>query len=251
MASGDNKEAIKDFITDNYDHLSERLQVEKLIPYFIQRRKLDLSDKQVIMSKVTTRGKAEALLDILIENGKCSPDEFVEILQKGDHKHVADQLRRTSTQNETTEGPHVFICHAGPDKGRFVRPLVDKLLEGLPAETIFYDEISLQPGDAIDDKIIATLSSPSLKLVVIVISRHVLNDRYWPKLELELSLLANKKFFPIWLDQNDDHFAAFGDKLRKYSPTLKGIVGTKVLADRARGEIQKIAEDIVTKLETA
>ncbi|KAI8496529.1 positive regulation of MHC class I biosynthetic process [Branchiostoma belcheri] len=252
MASGDNKETIEDFVTDNYDHLSKRLQVEKLIPHFIQSRKLDLPDKQVIMSKVTTRGKAEALLDILIENGKCSPDEFVEILRNGDHEHVADQLRRTSTQNESKEGPQVFICHAGPDKGRFVRPLVERLQdEGLPAEKLFYDEISLQPGDVIDDKIRATLSSPSLKLVVIVISRHVLNDRYWPKLEVELTLKANKKVLPIWLDQNEDGFTAFGKRLREYSPTLKGIVGRKVSPQRAGREIPGIAEEIVRKLEIA
>ncbi|XP_066264081.1 2' cyclic ADP-D-ribose synthase AbTIR-like [Branchiostoma lanceolatum] len=247
MASTENKETIGDLITNNYEHLSKRLQVQKLIPHFIQKRLLDLDDKQVIMSKVTTSGKAEALLDLLIEKATCTPEVFVEILKKGNHRHIVGELQWS------TEGPQVFICHAGPDKGRFVRPLVQQLQEGgLPEDKLFFDEISLRPGDDFASKIRSTLSrTSSLKLVVFVLSHHVLNDRYWPKLELELTLQANKQIFPIWLDQNDDGFTAFGNRLRKYSPTLKEKVGRKVLVDHIGREIPSVAEEIVTKLEIA
>ncbi|XP_078620608.1 2' cyclic ADP-D-ribose synthase AbTIR-like [Branchiostoma floridae x Branchiostoma japonicum] len=253
MASAENNGTIEDLIKDNYELLSKRLQVEKLIPQFIQRRLLDFPEKQVIMSKVTTPGKAEALLQLLSEKGTCTPGLFVEILKKGDHRHIVDHLQWTSTQNNSPEGPQVFICHAGPDKARFVRPLVQQLQEeGLPEDKIFFDEISLSPGDDFAAEIRATLSSTSsLKLVVFVISQHVLNDRYWPKLELELTLQANKKIFPIWLDQNEDGFTDFGSKLRKYSPTLKEKVGRKVLVDDAGREMLSIAEEIVRKLETS
>ncbi|CAH1249506.1 Hypp8622 [Branchiostoma lanceolatum] len=202
------------------------------------------------MSKVTTQARAEALLDLLIEKATCTPEVFVEILMKGDHQHIPDQLKRTSTRNE---GPQVFICHAGPDKERFVRPLVQKLQEeGLPEDKLFFDEISLRPGDDFASEIRSTLSkSSSLKLVVFVLSHHVLNDRYWPKLELELTLQANKKIFPIWLDQNDDGFTDFGNKLRRYSPTLKEKVGRKVIVDDIGREVPSVAGEIVRKLKTS
>eukprot|EP00058_Branchiostoma_floridae_P013179 XP_002598667.1 hypothetical protein BRAFLDRAFT_67068 [Branchiostoma floridae] len=247
MASADNKGTIEDLIKDNYELLSKRLQVEKLMPQFIQKRLLDFPEKQVIMSKVTTPGKAEALLQLLSEKGTCTPEVFVEILKNGNHGHIVGQLTWPA------KGPQVFICHAGPDKARFVRPLVQKLQEeGLPEDKIFFDEISLSPGDDFAAEIKATLSSSSsLKLVVFVISHYVLNDRYWPKLELELTLQANKKIFPIWLDQNEDGFTNFGTRLRKYSPTLKEKVGRKVLVDDAGREMLSIAEEIVRKLETS
>eukprot|EP00058_Branchiostoma_floridae_P002759 XP_002588247.1 hypothetical protein BRAFLDRAFT_86694 [Branchiostoma floridae] len=91
-------ETTEDLIRDNYVRLSERLQVEKLIPQFIQKRLLDFADQQVIMSKVTTQSKAETLLQLLSEKGTCTPEVFVEILKKGDHRHVVDRLKRTSTQ---------------------------------------------------------------------------------------------------------------------------------------------------------
>eukprot|EP00058_Branchiostoma_floridae_P013070 XP_002598558.1 hypothetical protein BRAFLDRAFT_66949 [Branchiostoma floridae] len=219
-------EAIEDLIGNNYTLLRKRLQVEKLIPHFIERGLLDFEDKQVVMSKTTTPGKAEALLDLLADNGTCTPENFLEILNNGDHRHVAVQLKRITTRNENA-GTQVFICHAGPDKARFVRPLVQKLQERgrLPMVEIFFEEISLSPGVDIAAEIKATLLSSSVKLVVFVISHHVLNDRYWPKLEFELTLRKNKKIFSIWLDQNDDDFTAFGNRLRKYSPTLKETVG--------------------------
>ncbi|XP_078621599.1 uncharacterized protein LOC144887934 [Branchiostoma floridae x Branchiostoma japonicum] len=248
----DSVETIEDLIRNNYTFLRKELQVEKLIPHFIERGLLDvLEDRQVVMSKITSPGKAEALLELLTQKGTCTPEEFVEILKNGDHEYVAVELERMTTRNENA-GPQVFICHAGPDKARFVRPLVQQLQEeGLPEDKIL-DEIRLSPADDFAAEIRATLSSSSsLKLVVFVISHHVLNDRHWPKLELELTLQTNKKIFPIWLDQNDDGFTAFGSKLRKYSPALKGIVGRKVLVHDAKREMASIAEEIVRKLATA
>ncbi|XP_035698662.1 NLR family CARD domain-containing protein 4-like [Branchiostoma floridae] len=102
----DPSETIEDLIRNNYTLLRKRLQVEKLIPHFIVRRLLDFpEDKQVTMSKTTTPDKAEALLELLTQKGTCTPEEFVEILKKGDHRHVADQLKRTSTESKTTKRP--------------------------------------------------------------------------------------------------------------------------------------------------
>ncbi|XP_078621397.1 uncharacterized protein LOC144887854 isoform X2 [Branchiostoma floridae x Branchiostoma japonicum] len=169
--------------------------------------------------------------------------------EPGGSDAIAGPSRRMMARSP---GPEVFICHAGPDKRRFVRPLVQQLQQkGLPKDKIFFDAISIETGDVIETKIKDTLSSASLKLVVLVISHHVLKGRFWPKLEYELTLKANKKIFPIWLDQNDDNFAAFGSKLRKYSPTLKGIAASKVVPRRARMEIPIIAKKIVRKLQTA
>ncbi|CAH1266185.1 DEDD [Branchiostoma lanceolatum] len=97
-------ETIEDLIRNNYVLLRERLQVEKLIPHFIERRLLDFSDRQVVMSKTTILDKADALLELLTKKGSCKPEGFLEILKKGDHQHVADQLKRTSSQKEITEG---------------------------------------------------------------------------------------------------------------------------------------------------
>ncbi|XP_066271881.1 uncharacterized protein [Branchiostoma lanceolatum] len=96
-------ETIEDLIRNNYTLLTKRLQVEKLIPHFIERRFLDFPDKQIVMSKTTTPGKAEALLELLAQKGSCKTEEFVEILKKADHRHVADELKTTSTRNETTK----------------------------------------------------------------------------------------------------------------------------------------------------
>ncbi|CAH1268227.1 PARP10 [Branchiostoma lanceolatum] len=63
----------------------------------------------------------------------------------------------------------VFLCHAGENKA-FVRQLVERLeTDGLEKDQIFYDEISLQPGDELDN-IIKVIESPSLKLFVFVVN---------------------------------------------------------------------------------
>ncbi|XP_066301938.1 uncharacterized protein [Branchiostoma lanceolatum] len=94
------EETIQEFIFYNYVRLRKRLQVEKLIPHFIQRRLLDISDKQVIMSKTTTEGRTEALLDLLLAKGTCTPEVFVESLGLTDHQHVADELDSESRMME-------------------------------------------------------------------------------------------------------------------------------------------------------
>ncbi|XP_078611060.1 uncharacterized protein LOC144881704 [Branchiostoma floridae x Branchiostoma japonicum] len=88
------KETIEDLIKDNYVLLWKRLQVEKLIPYFIQKRLLDFPDKQVIMSNATTPGRAEALLQLLSDRATCTPEVFVEILKEGDHQNIVDELKK-------------------------------------------------------------------------------------------------------------------------------------------------------------
>eukprot|EP00058_Branchiostoma_floridae_P018593 XP_002604082.1 hypothetical protein BRAFLDRAFT_71628 [Branchiostoma floridae] len=81
-------EDIEELIRKNYPLLRERLQVSDLFPHLIQRGLLQIEEKEDINSKTTTQGKAEALLDLLMRQGKCTCDDFVEILRIGNHEHI-------------------------------------------------------------------------------------------------------------------------------------------------------------------
>ncbi|XP_078697458.1 uncharacterized protein LOC144925355 [Branchiostoma floridae x Branchiostoma belcheri] len=122
----------------------------------------------------------------------------------------------------------VFLCYAGENKV-FVRQLVNRLeKDGLKQERIFYDEISLQPGDELDS-IIKVIESPSLKLFVFVVSKYCfLSNKTWIRAEWEAALKNNKEIFPIWLDDNNDGFKAFGNLVREFSYNLKKIIAERV-----------------------
>ncbi|CAH1241010.1 ANK2 [Branchiostoma lanceolatum] len=85
-------EDLEDLIRRNYPLLGKRLQVSDLIPHLIQRGLLQLNEKEDINSKTTGQGKAEALLDLLSLQGKCTCEEFVKILRIGNHEHLVDRL---------------------------------------------------------------------------------------------------------------------------------------------------------------
>ncbi|XP_078578525.1 putative 2' cyclic ADP-D-ribose synthase TcpB [Branchiostoma floridae x Branchiostoma japonicum] len=145
-------------------------------------------------------------------------------------------------------GPSLFIIHAGEDKEPFVRPLYKALLDqNLSEEDIFFDEVSISEGENIPDKIITTLASESLKLVTIVMSNHLL-DKYWPRLEYEMSLFHQKKFHPIWLDQNTDNFEAFSRKVGNRFPLLKKTLAHRIQYDNIAEKITGVAVKIVQSL---
>ncbi|CAH1241011.1 DAPK1 [Branchiostoma lanceolatum] len=85
-------EDLEDLIKRNYIQLGKRLQVSDLFPHLIQRGLLQIDEKEDIDSRTNGRRKAEALLDLLSRQGKCTCDEFVEILRVGNHEHVVDRL---------------------------------------------------------------------------------------------------------------------------------------------------------------
>ncbi|XP_078590021.1 uncharacterized protein LOC144870148 [Branchiostoma floridae x Branchiostoma japonicum] len=85
-------EDLEDLITRNYPLLKERLEVSDLLPHLIKRGFLQIVDKEHISSRTTRQGKAEALLDLLCQQGKCTSNEFVEILRIGKHKHIISRL---------------------------------------------------------------------------------------------------------------------------------------------------------------
>ncbi|XP_035674930.1 uncharacterized protein LOC118414790 [Branchiostoma floridae] len=165
-------------------------------------------------------------------------------------------MSKNTGQHDTTTGaerkePRVFVIHAGEDKDSFVRPLVSKLQErGLDEEEIFFDDVSIQPGDVIRERIISTLSSESLKLAVVVVSTAFLSKPYWPRLEYETCLKNNKHIFPIWFDANEDNFTVFSESVGRYSPTLKQMSGRRVQRDDVPNALPTVASEIIQRLST-
>eukprot|EP00058_Branchiostoma_floridae_P013942 XP_002599430.1 hypothetical protein BRAFLDRAFT_106573 [Branchiostoma floridae] len=191
-----------------------------------------------INSKDTHEERADELIGLLQTRGRNAFSVFCEILQET-YPDLADLL-----QEESETGPSLFIIHAGEDKKSFVRPLHKALLgQNLREEEIFFDEVSISAGENISEKIMSTLASESLKLVTIVMSNHLL-DKYWPRLEYELSLFHQKKFYPIWLDQNTDNFEAFGKKVGNRFPMLKKTLAHRIQYDSIAEEITDVAVEI-------
>ncbi|CAH1272519.1 Hypp4869 [Branchiostoma lanceolatum] len=138
----------------------------------------------------------------------------------------------------------VFLCHAGESKP-FVRQLVDRLeTDGLKKDQIFFDERSLEPGDDLDS-IIKAIESPSLKLFVFVVSKYCFDsDRTWIRAEWEAALTNNKKIFPIWLDDNNDDFKAFGNLVRKFSYKLRKLIAQRVNPQEISTSLPGLSEKI-------
>ncbi|XP_066295572.1 NAD(+) hydrolase PdTIR-like [Branchiostoma lanceolatum] len=142
------------------------------------------------------------------------------------------------------QGYNVFLCHAGENKA-FVRQLVDRLeTDGLKKDQIFYDEISLQPGDELDS-IIKVIESPSLKLFVFVVSKYCFqSNKTWIRAEWEAALENNKQILPIWLDDNNDSFKAFGNLVREFSYKLRKIIAQRVNPQEISTSLPGLSEKI-------
>ncbi|XP_035670218.1 uncharacterized protein LOC118411837 [Branchiostoma floridae] len=113
-------------------------------------------------------------------------------------------------------GPRVVLLHAAEDLD-FVGRLVGELryLSGnysLP-QTDICQQVTGTPGDL--------LTHGSVKLVVPVISRHLLADQSSLTVGLETAVRNNKPRYVIWLDQNKDDFREFGTLVSRQYPTLE------------------------------
>ncbi|XP_078578775.1 uncharacterized protein LOC144863467 isoform X2 [Branchiostoma floridae x Branchiostoma japonicum] len=123
-------------------------------------------------------------------------------------------------------GPRVVLLHAAED-GEFVRRLVVAqmgmylVLYKLPQTDISCQQVTGTPGDVSRAQLTSTLTLGSVKLVVPVISRHLLADQSLLTVGLETAVRNNKPRYVIWLDQNKDDFREFGTLVSRQYPTLE------------------------------
>lgn len=109
----------------------------------------------------------------------------------------------------------IFVSHASEDKEAFVRPLVHALKRaGLK---VWYDELSLRPGDSLRRSIDLGLSECTAGLIVL---SPAFFAKEWPKRELDAlftsELVGRTKLIPVW-----------------YNIDLKAVVAASpLLADR-------------------
>ncbi|XP_019625504.1 PREDICTED: uncharacterized protein LOC109470861 [Branchiostoma belcheri] len=128
-----------------------------------------------------------------------------------------------SGTDEEKESPRVAILHAAEDE-EFVRRLVGELIDldaggyySLPETAI----VTGAPGVVSRAQLTSTLTLGSVKLVVPVISRHLLADQSSLTVGLETAVRNNKPRYAIWLDQNVDDFREFGTLVSRQYPTLE------------------------------
>ncbi|CAH1261695.1 MFHAS1 [Branchiostoma lanceolatum] len=120
-------------------------------------------------------------------------------------------------------GPRVVLLHAAEDE-EFVRGVAEGLGLGfyrLPQTDIFCQQVTGTPGDVSRAQLSSTLTLGSVKLVVPVISRHLLDDQSSLTVGLETAVRNNKPRYVIWLDQNQDDFREFGTLVSRQYPTLE------------------------------
>ncbi|KAI8521038.1 hypothetical protein Bbelb_007920 [Branchiostoma belcheri] len=123
-------------------------------------------------------------------------------------------------------GPRVAILHAAEDE-EFVKELVERLVGGLgpdydlPQAAISCQQVTGAPGAVSRAQLTSTLTLGSVKLVVPVISRHLLADQSSLTVGLETAARNNKPRYVIWLDRNEDDFREFGTLVSRQYPTLE------------------------------
>eukprot|EP00058_Branchiostoma_floridae_P016480 XP_002601968.1 hypothetical protein BRAFLDRAFT_94539 [Branchiostoma floridae] len=141
---------------------------------------------------------------------KCDQCDFCTAKQAQLEKHI---------------GPRVVLLHAAED-GEFVRRLVEELMDlgfgySLPQTDISCQQVTGTPGDVSRAQLTSTMTLGSVKLVVPVISRHLLADQFSLTVGLETAVRNNKPRYVIWLDQNKDDFREFGTLVSRQYPTLE------------------------------
>ncbi|XP_078576551.1 uncharacterized protein LOC144862138 [Branchiostoma floridae x Branchiostoma japonicum] len=155
-------------------------------------------------------------------------------------------------------GPCVVLLHAAED-GEFVKELVENMMDlralghdySLPQRDISCHQVTGTPGDVIRAQLTSTLTLGSVKLVVPVISRHLLADQSSLTVGLETAVRNNKPRYVIWLDQNKDDFREFGTLVSRQYPTLEA-PARRVQRDRVEetmpgsgySGMEGIAEDV-------
>eukprot|EP00058_Branchiostoma_floridae_P024924 XP_002610414.1 hypothetical protein BRAFLDRAFT_72362 [Branchiostoma floridae] len=137
------------------------------------------------------------------------------------HRSMSD---RYSYRQAIMNSPRVVLLHAAED-GEFVRRLVEELIYlgwGDQSQTdISCQQVTGTPGDVSRAQLTSTLTLGSVKLVVPVISRHLLADQSSLTIGLETAVRNNKSRYVIWLDQNKDDFREFGTLVSRQYPTLE------------------------------
>lgn len=105
-----------------------------------------------------------------------------------------------------------FVCHAREDKETFVRPLVEAL--GRLGASLWYDEVSLRPGDSLSASIDHGIGKS--RNGIVVVSPAFLRNK-WPEAELH-ALMTRRiedklKLLPIWHNLGRDEVAALSPML--------------------------------------
>lgn len=128
----------------------------------------------------------------------------------------------------------VFVCHAGPDKDDFVRPLAHALRAG--GLEVWYDEFELKVGDSLRRKIDQGMRSA--RYGIVVLSPSFLAGRPWTELELDgivNAYIYNRQvLLPIW------HQVGHSDVM-EYSPSL----ADKVALASAEMSVADIADELL------
>ncbi|XP_019636933.1 PREDICTED: uncharacterized protein LOC109479406 [Branchiostoma belcheri] len=124
-------------------------------------------------------------------------------------------------------GPSVVILSAAEDEA-FIGALAEELVHldfgySLCKKDIFCYKVTGTPSDDNHTQLTSTLNLGSVKLVVPVISRHLLGGQssLTVTLGLETAVRNNKPRYVIWLDQNSDDFRAFGTLVMRQYPMLE------------------------------
>lgn len=121
-----------------------------------------------------------------------------------------------------------FVSHAWEDKQTFVRPLVEALREF--GVSLWYDEISLRPGDSLSGSIERGIAKSRTGIVVV---SPAFLGKNWPEAELRALITrrveAGIKLFPVWHGVDKEEVASC-------SPMLADLVAL-VTADRTAQEV--------------
>lgn len=134
----------------------------------------------------------------------------------------------------------VFLCHAGPDKDDFVRPLASALREG--GLKVWYDEFELRVGDSLRRGIDKGIRAARFGLVIL--SGAFLKGRSWAEHELDgivNAYIYNRQvLLPIW------HGVTHSDVL-EYSPSL----ADKVALSSDDMSVNEIAHEIISYIRSS
>ncbi len=132
-----------------------------------------------------------------------------------------------------------FICHAYEDKDSLVKELVEALRN--TRIKVWYDDLSIQIGDNIRQKIDEGISCS--RHGVVILSPHFLKKKKWTEHELD-GLFVNedpngeRKIIPIWYDVTIE-------ELMKYSPSIamrmpiKFDIGIPKIVDELRAILRR------------
>lgn len=128
----------------------------------------------------------------------------------------------------------VFISHASEDKEDFVRPLVDLLHK--KAITVWFDELSLRPGDSLRRSIDHAISNSRYGVVVLSPSFFA---KKWPQRELDsltaVETAGGNSILPVWYKVTED-------EVRRFSPALadKVAITSNLGVSRIADEIRRV-----------